>query len=166
MILLHDVALSLGTRDCIPVGYIAPARWPYLPAYSAVGVCVSALGGVCCQGGVCSQRGVCSRGVCSWGCLLRGVPGPGGGWYPSMHWGKPPPREQNHTRLWKYNLAPTSLRAVKIRCGGPAGIVQSVERLPWLTLWAKGVFHKGNEQLICYLFVRFGRLSYSQIGSK
>ena len=26
-----------------------------------------------------------------------------------------PPREQNHTRLWKYNLAPTSLRAVKIR---------------------------------------------------
>ena len=35
------------------------------------------------------------------------------GEYPSMHWGRPPPpREQNHTRLWKYNLAPTSLRAV------------------------------------------------------
>ena len=26
----------------------------------------------------------------------------------------PLPREQNHTRLWKYNLARTSLRAVKI----------------------------------------------------
>ena len=27
----------------------------------------------------------------------------------------PPPRGQNHRRLWKYNLAPTSLRAVKIQ---------------------------------------------------
>ena len=26
-----------------------------------------------------------------------------------------PPRGQNHGRLWKYNLAPTSLRAVKIQ---------------------------------------------------
>ena len=31
-----------------------------------------------------------------------------------MHWGRPPPHEQNHRRLWKYYLAPTSLRAVKI----------------------------------------------------
>ena len=30
-----------------------------------------------------------------------------------MHWGRPPPCEQNITRLWKHNLAPTSLRAVE-----------------------------------------------------
>ena len=32
---------------------------------------------------------------------------------PVMHAGIPPPRGQNHRRLWNYNLAPTSLRAVK-----------------------------------------------------
>ena len=46
------------------------------------------------------------RPVALWIALL-------GGWYPSTHWGRPP-CEQNHIRLWKYNLAPTSLRAVKI----------------------------------------------------
>ena len=38
--------------------------------------------------------------------------------------GYPPPREQNHGRLWKYNLAPTSLRAVMI------GIWQRFHRNP------------------------------------
>ena len=55
------------TQDCIPVGCIPPACWPYLLASTAWGGC-----------------------VCFWvslvlgGCLLRGV------WYPSMHWGRPP----------------------------------------------------------------------------
>ena len=62
------------------------------------------------RGGACLVPGGClpSPGGGAWshgrGCLL----GPGG--YPSMHWGRPPPCEQNHRRLWKYNLAPTSLR--------------------------------------------------------
>ena len=70
--------------------------------------------------GVSAPWGVCSWGVSApGGCLLPGgvcllLGGTwSGGWYPSMHWGRPP-RERNHTRLWKYNLAPTSLRAVKI----------------------------------------------------
>ena len=44
------------------------------------------------------------------------------GYHPPETWCKAcwdttplPPREQNHRRLWKYNLAPTSLRAV-IKC--------------------------------------------------
>ena len=47
-------------QDCIPVGCIPPAHWPYL---SSMLCC----GGVCC-GGVCSGEG----------CLLQGVPGPRG----------------------------------------------------------------------------------------
>ena len=97
-------------QDCIPVGCVPPARWPYLPACSTAG-------GDFCSGGWCLLRG----GVCSWGrgCLLRGVSAPRGGLLPggmeSQHaLRQTPPREQNHTRLWKHNLAPTSLRAVKM----------------------------------------------------
>ena len=68
------------------------------------------------RGGFCLDRGGSAliEGVC----LARGVCLDGRWWFPSMHWGRtpPPPREQNHRRLWKYNLAPTSLRAViKVR---------------------------------------------------
>ena len=38
---------------------------------------------------------------------------PGGGIPACTEADPPPPREQNITRLWKHNLAPTSLRAVK-----------------------------------------------------
>ena len=57
---------------------------------------------------------LCSGGR---GCLSQGVPAwsrEGGVWHPSMHWCRPP-CEQNHRHLWKYYLAPTSLRAVKTR---------------------------------------------------
>ena len=55
-------------EDCIPVGCVPPAYWPYRPAYSAPG-------------------GVCSGGVSAWGVsaqggvylVLGGVPGPSGG---------------------------------------------------------------------------------------
>ena len=50
---------------------------------------------------------LCSGGgVCYWG----SAPG-GGGSIPACTEADPP-CEQNHTRLWKHNLAPTSLRAV------------------------------------------------------
>ena len=73
-------------------------------------------GGVCSWGGAWSRGGVCSQaggegclvlgGVCSWG-------GPGPGEVVSQHaLRQTSPWEQNHTHLWKHNLAPTSLRAV------------------------------------------------------
>ena len=49
-------------KDCIPVGCVPPARWPYLPACSA-------------------QEGGLVRGGVAWS--RRGV-------YRSMHWGRPP----------------------------------------------------------------------------
>ena len=45
----------LKRQDCIPVGCVPSARWPYLPACSAPG-------GVC-SGGCLLPGGVCSRGV-------------------------------------------------------------------------------------------------------
>ena len=76
-------------------------------------------GGSALGGGVWSRRGVCSRGVSALGgCLLLGVSALGlsaPGVCVSQHaLRQTPPCEQNHTRLWKHNLAPTSLRAVKI----------------------------------------------------
>ena len=63
--------------------------------------------------GTWSKGGVPGLGVCLvWGGAPgpRGTPGPGGS-VPTQV--LPPPRGQNHRRLWKYNLAPTSLRVVK-----------------------------------------------------
>ena len=69
----------------------------------------------CLVGGACLVRGSACL-VLGWGvwlilvgaCLVRedGIP---------ACTEADPPCEQNHTRLWKYNLAPTSLRAVKIQ---------------------------------------------------
>ena len=135
-------------QECIPVGCVPAAHWPYAGVcfpggvsaprgllwgcvcsggVSALGGCllwgVSALGGLCSGGcllwgGVLG--GVCSGGVCSggcllwggvwsggclprWGCLLWGVSGPRG-WYPSMHWGRHLPCEQNDRQVQKYYL--------------------------------------------------------------
>ena len=75
-------------QDCIPVGCVPPARWPYLTACSPGGCLLR--GGVCSggcllwgvfSGGVSAPGGVCSGGVCSGGCLLRGS-APGGVRYP------------------------------------------------------------------------------------
>ena len=68
-------------QECIPVGCVPSAA-------TAV------------PGGGKFAGGVLPRG----GCFLGGesvLPG-GGGWYPSMHWGRPPP--WTDTRLWKHNL--------------------------------------------------------------
>ena len=61
-------------QDCIPVGCVPPARWPYLPACSTAGG-ISALGGGVCSWGV-SDPGI--GGVCFGGCLLPGGSAPRG----------------------------------------------------------------------------------------
>ena len=60
--------------------------------------------------GVPGPRGMHDLG----GCLVPGMPGPGGclvwwgllGGYPSMHWGRPPVNRILDTRYWKYYLPP------------------------------------------------------------
>ena len=126
-IILCNLWKKYCKQDCIPVGCVLPACWPYLPACSAPGG-VPGPGGVC-SGGVCT-RGVCSRGdVCTWswggllqGCLFRGcvcsrvctwsqggvcsqwgVSAPGGVYLPRH---SPPVNRILDTRLWKYYLAP------------------------------------------------------------
>ena len=74
-------------QDCIPVGCIPPAHWPYLPAALlwGGGAC-SRAGGDCSEGGCLVPTGVCSGGVWSkgvaWsrGCLVPGGSAPGGVW--------------------------------------------------------------------------------------
>ena len=53
-------SLFIFEQDCIPVGCVLPARWPYLPACSASGV--SAPRGCLLPGGVCSQGVSAPRG--------------------------------------------------------------------------------------------------------
>ena len=85
-------------QDCIPVGCVPPARWPYLPAcytgggVSAPGGCL--LHGGCLLRGECLLRGdVCSRGVSALGgcllqgCLLWGMSAPGGSTCFPLGWG-------------------------------------------------------------------------------
>ena len=55
-------------QDCIPVGGIPPARCPYLPACSAP------------VGWQCLVRG--EGGLVLGCCLVPGLPGPGGAWFP------------------------------------------------------------------------------------
>ena len=81
------MSLSLITsQDCIPVGCIPPACWPYLPACTAPGGCACS-GGVPAPGCVPAKGwgclvlgGVCSQGVSATGggcLLLEGVSAPG-----------------------------------------------------------------------------------------
>ena len=134
----HSFVQTSIKQDYIPVGCVPPARWPYLPASSARG---GGWSGGCLFGGVpaWSRWGVCSWGVPGLGGLPDpgGVPGPGGrvpglggwgaclvpeempgprgvGWYPSMHWGRHPRREQNswHTLLKILPCPKLRLRAV------------------------------------------------------
>ena len=104
------------------------------------GVCsqgeVSASG----EGGVCFSGSVCSWGVSAsrWCLLLGGYLLLGGGSVASQHALRqtPPPCEQNHTCLWKHNLAPTSLRAVIMctACFSDSGVSLQrpfLDRDPW-----------------------------------
>ena len=74
---------NLAKQECIPVGCVPATHWPYAR--------------VCFQGGVCSWGGVFPRGVSA----LGGVFFLGGGWYPSMHWGRYPPPVNRITHTCK-----------------------------------------------------------------
>ena len=57
---------------------------------------------------------VCSRGVSGpRACLLLGGLVPGGVWYPSMHWSRHTPCEQNDRQVQKYYLGHNFVAAVK-----------------------------------------------------
>ena len=75
---LSVILKTLAKQDCIPVGYVPPACWLYLPACTAhrgllqgAGVCLLLGEGGVCSGGFCSWGvgGGCSKGegVCSLG---------------------------------------------------------------------------------------------------
>ena len=116
-------------QECIPVGCVPPACCPYLPACTAPGVSAPDEEGVWCllpgggRGGVCSRGSVCSQG---------GVSARGG--VTSLHWARPAPLVNRilHTRFWKYYLAQTSLRAVKMssrKIGFGRNIWETVHRI-------------------------------------
>ena len=110
----------ISKQECIPVGCVPAARWPYAGGLLLGGVCsweVSALRGVSALSGVSALVGCLLLGdVCSWGgCLLlggvcsRGVSALGGcllfgGWYPSVHWGRHPPLWTEWQTVQKYYL--------------------------------------------------------------
>ena len=97
----HWMSKYPSKQDCILVGCIPPACWPYLPEFTAQGGACSK--GSLVPGGACSLVGclVLGEGCLLWiRCLVRG----GGVWYPTMHWGRPP-CEQNDRQVRKYYLA-------------------------------------------------------------
>ena len=76
-------------QEFIPVGCVPAARWPYaevcFPGGSAPGGCLLPRG--------CLLGGCLLEGVSAWG-----VSAPGGGVYPTMHWGRhPSPPVDRHT---------------------------------------------------------------------
>ena len=96
---------ALGGRECLLPGGVSG-----LGVSASGGVCVSALGGGGLVQGWCLLLGGCLlRG----GCLLQGVSAPGGGVYPSMHWGRhhPPPPVNRITDACK------SITLAQLRCG-------------------------------------------------
>ena len=109
------ISLILNSKqDCIPVGYILAARWPYLPVCSAGGGgCLPGSRGVPClvgvpawsrgwllPGGACLVPGGCL--VPGRGCLPGlGVPAWSRGGDPSMHWSRLP--------LWTESQTPVKI---------------------------------------------------------
>ena len=92
-------------QECIPVGCVPPAHWPYLVVSGRWGLPAR---GCIWQGGTC-PGGVPARGVPARGCTCQGV-------YLSSTPNPLPPLDRIlDTGYWKYYLAPTSLRAVNIR---------------------------------------------------
>ena len=77
-------------QECIPVGCLPPAFWPYPSMH--------------CRG-ECLPGGICPGGVYPGGCLPRGYV------YPSMQWDRPLLWTDRH--LWKHNLRKLRLRVVK-----------------------------------------------------
>ena len=142
---------SIFKQDCIPVGCVPPAHWPYLPACSARGRGVSAWGGVCSQGGAPGPGGVCSGGggVCSGGmsaprgvCLLRGgVPGPGG------YLVRYSPPVDRHTPVNILPCPKLRLRAVKIWLL-QMHLFQDLFRKHVSSLWHYNIFYLGQISVV------------------
>ena len=111
------------TQECIPVGCVPAAHWPYAAVYFRGGGLLSALGGgVSVPRGCLLPGGVCSRGCLLWGggWLLWGGSAPGGvgvcsrGCIPACTEADTltPVDRILDTCLWKYYLGQTSLRPV------------------------------------------------------
>ena len=90
---------SRKQEECIPVGCVPPACWPYPVVLGKGGVYP---GGVCLEGclpGRCLPRwGVCLGGVCR-----------GGGVCPKEYRNTPPVDKILDTRLWKHYLPATTV---------------------------------------------------------
>ena len=147
----RDVCSDIMKQECIPVGCVPAARWPYAR------VCFPPPGGVLSPGGGLLPGGVC---VCSWGCmlggcLLQGVSALGGcllwgmsapgGW--CLLWGGGIPAcTEADTPLWtewmtdrckNITLTTTSLRPViNTRDSESTYILRSASR--WWRNWWKG----------------------------
>ena len=88
---------SIPVQECIPVGCAAVA--------------------VCWEGGCLLARGCLHPRGCL---LLRGVSASGGGVYPSMQWGRPPPVDRMRDRCKNITFPQLRLRTVKIKLARPA----------------------------------------------
>ena len=74
------IGLGIAKQECIPVGCVLPAYWPY-PSMHCAGGCLP-LGGVypwrCLPRGVSAHWGCLPRGCLPGGCLPKGVSAQGG----------------------------------------------------------------------------------------
>ena len=100
--------MKIFEQECIPVGCVPPACWPYPRMHCAGGVsawwgCLP--GGFVCLGGLSAHGGVCPGVSAQRGVFLGGV-------YPSMQWGDTLPLWTDK-HLWKHNLRKIHLRTVK-----------------------------------------------------
>ena len=92
----------------VPPSWGVPHSWGVPPSQGGSTSRGSPSGGASFWGGA-SYRGCASfLGGLLPGGLLPGVP-PSGGWYPSMHWGRPPPVDRITDMSKNINLATTSL---------------------------------------------------------
>ena len=112
---ISECAITLSRQECIPVGCVPAAHWPF------AGVCFP--GGSCPGGASGIRGGLLPAGVCCWGVWSRGVSALGGGcqlqgglvWGVSQHALRQKPSNppvDRCRRLWKHYLGRTSLRPV------------------------------------------------------
>ena len=98
-------------QECIPVGCVPAARWPYAEVCSRGGEGSGPGGFVLVPGGFVLVPGGCLLpGGGGGGCLVWGVSGLG--YIPACTEADPLPPLWTDRRLWKYYLGPTSLRPV------------------------------------------------------
>ena len=106
--MLYSLFYSKKKQECIPVGCVPAAHWPY------AGVCFFPGGGGVCSGGGVGWVSAPGGGVCYLGGSGPGVGGGGWGCIPACTEADTPPPVDRilDTRFWKYYLGQTSLRPV------------------------------------------------------